>query len=212
MKKIVLVGGGGHCKSVLDALLRGKEYDDIVITDPSIEPGTRVLGCRVVGNDDLIPKLREDGFDHAFVTLGSIQDTRIRRKLAGMIEAIGFEIPIIADPSAQISSYCAIGRGTFIGKNAVINADVSVGEHCIINTGAIVEHECSIGDFCHVSVGAILCGNVSVGHDSFIGAGATVIQGKHIGNSVIVGANSTVLTDVSDAMKAAGVVKGRRDM
>ena len=34
--KIVLIGGGGHCKSVLDSILRTCNYDEIVITAPPI--------------------------------------------------------------------------------------------------------------------------------------------------------------------------------
>ena len=206
MKKIVLVGGGGHCRSVLDSLLMTKQYDEIVITDAEMQPGSKILGCRVAGTDSSLPLLRENGFEYAFISVGSIQSCELRKRLASVLSELGFRIPVITDPIACVSGYASVGQGTFVGKNAVINAGAVVGEHCIINTGSIVEHECEIGSFSHISVGSILCGGCRVGYETFIGAGSTVIQGKVLGNRVVIGVNSTVLSDVNDDRKAYGII------
>lgn len=206
-KKIVLIGGGGHCKSVIDTLLRNKEYNEIVITDFDIPTGTRIFGCEVVGNDDLLPELLQNGITDAFITVGSIKSTALRRKLYSMACEMGFNIVNVIDKSAVVSEYCKLGKGIFIGKNAVINSDAFIGDCAIINTGAIIEHECKVGDFTHVSVGAALCGNVTVGNDSMIGAGTTVIQGITIGNNTIIGAGSTVIKNVDDNSVRYGLVK-----
>ena len=42
-KKIVLIEAGGHCKSVLNTLLRNNEYDEVVITDHAVKAGTRIF-------------------------------------------------------------------------------------------------------------------------------------------------------------------------
>lgn len=205
-KKLVLIGGGGHCKSVLDTALKVREYSEIVIIDTALEKGLLILGCQVVGNDDMLPVLREQGFSYAFVTVGSIENAGIRKMLTEKAASIGFIFPVIRDPSAVVSEFAQIGKGTFIGKNAIINADVKIGNHCIINSGAIIEHECIVNDFSHVAIGATLCGNVCVGNESFIGAGCTLIQGVKIGRKVVIGAGSTVLSDVEDNKKVYGIV------
>ncbi len=205
--KIVLVGGGGHCKSVLDTLLRNSEYNEIVITDNEILKGTRIFGCEVAGKDDVLPKLIKNGFTKAFITVGSIKNTNLRRKLYDMAVKLGFEMVNITDSSAIVSDHCKLGKGIFIGKNAVINADAIIGDGAIINTGAIIEHECKIGDYSHVSVGAKLCGNVSIGNDTFIGAGSIVIQGIKIGSNTVIGAGSTVINDVEELSVKYGLVK-----
>ena len=210
MSKLVLIGGGGHCKSVLDVALRMNEFEEIVITDPDITPGSQILGCSVVGDDSYLDQLRRDGFEYAFITVGSVQINPLRERLANKATSLGFKFPIIQDPSAIVADSAIIEDGTFIGKNVVINAEANIGKHCIINTGAIIEHECSVGDFSHISVGTILCGEVSVGNSCMIGSGSTVIQCLNIGNSVVIGANSTVLTDVEDNMKCYGIVKKNR--
>lgn len=206
-KKLVLVGGGGHCKSVLDTALRTGEYSEIVITDPVLVKGTMLFGCRVVGDDKMLPALRRQGFRNAFITVGSIQNTELREFLADKAAEAGFEFPVIKDVSAIVSDYAQVGGGTFIGRNVVINADAQIGRHCILNTGCIIEHECRIEDFAHISVGAILCGSVSVHRGSFIGAGSTVIQGISVGENSVVGANSTVLGNVKDKQIVSGIIK-----
>ena len=206
MNKLVLIGGGGHCRSVLDTALRSGCFDEIVITDQTLKPGTSLFGSAVVGTDEELPRLRDSGFNLAFITVGSIQSTEVRERLTERTKQIGFIFPIIIDPSAAVSKNASIDEGTFIGKHAVVNAGVKIGKHCIINTGAIIEHDCAIGDFSHVSVGAILCGDVQVGDRTLIGAGSTVIQGVHIGNRVIVGANSTVLRNINDEQTAYGLI------
>jgi len=204
--KLVLIGGGGHCKSVLDAALKMNKFSEIVITDSNLGLGSEIRGCKVAGTDDMLPKLNSDGFRYAFVTVGSVGTNHPRKDIVNRISSLGFVFPTIIDPSAVVSDSVSIGAGTFIGKNVVVNADTKIGDHCIINTGAIIEHECKVGDFSHVSVGSILCGEVEIGKNSFIGAGSTVIQCINIGDNVTIGANSTVLTDVEGNMKYYGIV------
>lgn len=207
--RLVCVGGGGHCKSVIDSALRSGSFSDIVITDPVIDPGSNILGVPVVGNDNILPQLFADGYDNAFITVGSIESCALRIKLVKICTEIGYTFPVIADPSAQISESSFIGSGTFVGKNTVVNSDSIIRNHCIINTGAIIEHECSVGDYTHISVGSIICGNCSIGRGSFIGAGTTVIQGVNVGDNVVIGANSTLLANMENSMKAYGIIRGQ---
>lgn len=195
-KRMVLIGGGGHCMSVLDAALRMAYFDQIVITDPDISVGTQIMGCEVVGSDDILLRLYDDGIKYAFITVGSIKSTKKRRKIWENVEAIGFDYPNIIDPSAVISDSVRLGKGVFVGKNAVINAFACIEDMAIINSAAVIEHECMIKAFAHISVHAAICGNSVIGTDSFVGAGATVIQGLTIGDNVVIGAGSVVLNDV----------------
>lgn len=206
MEKLVLIGGGGHCKSVLDAALRSEMYSEIVITDPILQKGTKILGCPVAGDDSLLPELKKDGFINAFVSVGSIQNAGLRMQLVNKAGAVGFRFPVIVDPSAVVSRHAQIEEGTFVGKHVIINAAAKIGRHCILNTGCVIEHECRVDDFTHISVGAILCGNVQVGTQSFIGAGSTVIQEVKIGDGTVIGAGSTVLVCVGDNRTKYGVV------
>lgn len=194
--KLVLIGGGGHCKSVLDAVYAMGAYSEIVITDYNKPPGSLILGCQVVGTDDELSELFRKGVNHAFITVGSIRDTMIRRKAYERARKMGFTFPTVIDPTAVLAASAQIGKGVFIGKNAVVNADAVIEDMAIINTGAIIEHECHVGEFSHVAVGAVVCGRTKIENDVFVGANATVIQEVKIGMNSIIGAGSIVINDV----------------
>lgn len=203
-KKILLIGGGGHCKSILDTLYRGNHYSKIGIVDQncSLE---QIMDSHIVGTDADLPSLFMDGYKEAFISIGSVGSPKVRKKLFDSILEIGFTIPNIIDPSSIVSEHCNLGKGIFIGKRAIINAGASIANAAIINTGAIIEHDCIIDTFVHVAPGATLCGNVIVGKDTHIGAGATVIQGCKIGNNVVIGAGSVIVNSLEDSKKYYGV-------
>ena len=200
-KKILLIGGGGHCHSVLDSILAMGIYDEIGIID-NAECST--LDIPVVGTDDDVPRLKSAGWTDAFITVGSIGSTKLRRKLYGMIIKSGMNIPAIIDPSAVIARGTEISAGVYVGKRAVINTGSKIGVCAIVNTGAIVEHDCVIGDFSHISPGTTVCGQANVGRDSHVGAGTVLRQQIIIGNNVLIGAGSVVVKDIPDNVKAYG--------
>jgi UDP-perosamine 4-acetyltransferase len=205
MENIVMIGGGGHCKSVIDAALRSKRFGKIFITDVNLKPGDEIFGCEVVGTDDVLPKLFEEGTTKAFITVGFVKPSGLRSKLFYLAKDMGFSFPNIIDPSAVVSANAKLGTGIFVGKNAVINAGATVGDNVIINTGAIVEHDSVIGDFAHVAVGTKVCGECNVGANTLVGAGATILQGVKIGSDAIIGAGSVVLKDVGTQCTAVGM-------
>ncbi len=207
MRKLILVGGGGHCKSVIDTVRRLQRYDEVVIVDAAYPDCRKVLDVVAVGDDAALPELKKAGFDEAFVSVGSVKSTALRRSLYRQLKEYGFSLPAIVDPSACVSPYARLAEGVFVAKGAVVNADAKIGRMAIVNTRAVVEHDCVVGDFAHVAVGAVLCGGVSVGSDVLIGAGATVIQGIGIGDGAIVGAGSTVVRGVRAGQNVKGLVK-----
>lgn len=203
MKKLLLVGGGGHCASVADAALRTKEYDELGIVDISnVEP---LFGqIPVVGTDDDLPRLKDEGWGYAFVTVGSVGNPKTRKRIFENIEKLGFQIPNIIDPSAVVSEHSHLGKGIFIGKNATVNAGSIVGDGVILNTGSIVEHDCEIGKLAHIATGATLCGGVKVGEYTHIGAGTVIKQYLTIGERCIIGMGSTVIHDVPAGLTVVG--------
>lgn len=209
-KCVVMVGGGGHCKSVIDAVRQLDNGLEIVITDVRYPKGMMIMGCPVAGTDDMLPILYQEGVRQAFVTVGSIGDTSVRRRICEHVKKLGFELPSVVDPSALIAESARIGDGVFVGKRAVVNSESVIGEMAIINTGAIIEHECRIGKFTHVAVGATVCGGVEISDDVFVGANATIIQGMKIGRKCVIGAGSIVLSDVPENSVVKGVWNQKR--
>lgn len=203
-RRILLVGGGGHCKSVLDSLLRLNEFSDIGIIDKKENYGGNVLGVPVIGCDEDLPRLFSEGYKYAFLTLGSIGNPKTRIRIYNFLEKCGFEIPNIIDSTAVVSHNAYMGKGIFVGKKAVINAEATIHDGSIINTGAIIEHECLINKFVHIAPGAVLSGQVEVGAYSHIGANSVVKQQIKIGANSVIGMGSVVTRDVEDNMVAYG--------
>ena len=191
MEKIIILGQGGHAASLVDILERQGKYDiaGYVVNNAAEAEDKRypVIGC-----DDDLETIFRRGVTRAAVGIGYMGKSDLRERLWRKLQSIGFDLPVICDPSATVAGNADIGAGCFVGKGAVVNANASVGKMCIINSGAIVEHDCVVEDFSHVSVGTVLCGNVRVGRAAFIGANATVIQGRSIGDGCVVGAGEVV--------------------
>lgn len=203
-KKILLVGGGGHCKSVLDTLLSTNQYSEIGVVDLKESLNKKVLSASIIGTDEDLPNLYKEGYKHAFVSLGSIGNPRRRINLYHLLEDIGFIIPNIIDPTAIISNDVKLGKGIFIGKKAVINAGAFIHDGAIINTAAIIEHDCIVGEFTHVAPGTVLCGHVQIGRETHIGANSVIKQQVNIGSNTMIGIGSVVLKDIGDSREAFG--------
>lgn len=202
---ILLAGGGGHCRSVIDVL----ESANIEIA--GIVHGLEcafvpVLGYPALGRDVDLPALRLR-FSRAVITVGQIKNSSLRQNLFFKLRDLGFELPSVISPSAHVSKHTSIGDGNVVMHMALINAGSSLADNCIINTKSLIEHDCFISSHCHISIGAILCGGVTVGSGSFIGAGAVIRQNVRIGKNVIIGCGANVHSDVSDN----AVIKGKKD-
>jgi len=202
--KILLIGSGGHCKVVLDLLLRVKEYEVVGLIDVRKRLGAKVFGTSVIGRDADLPRFFRSGIKYCFISIGSVGDPGLRVKLYGLAKRIGFILPNLISPSALVSSRAILGEGNYIAPWAAINAGTQIGNACILNTGAIIEHDCKIGNFVHISSGAILSGGVSIGAYSHIGAGSVIIQNLRVAEETIIGAGSVVTKNIHKGKIAYG--------
>lgn len=204
MEKIILLGGGGHCRSIINTIQTWQLYDIVGIIDLKQNIGQYVNGIEIIDSDENLMKYKKAGINNAFISVGSIGNTSIRKRLYNLVKKLGFNDPPIIDGTAIIASDAKVLDGTFVGKGAIINSNCNIGINCIINIGCVIEHDCIIGGFSHVSSGATLCGGVKVGENTHIGANSTIIQYKNIGENVIIGAGSVVTKDIRSNVKAYG--------
>jgi sugar O-acyltransferase (sialic acid O-acetyltransferase NeuD family) len=170
--KILLIGGGGHCKSVIDIIENEDKYSIAGIIDKKELIGTKVLNYTIIGCDDDLEQLFLK-YKYAIVTIGHIKTNQLRVKLFNTLQNIGYTIPTIISPLAYVSKYAFIDKGTVIHHQALINADAKIGKNCIINSKALIEHDVVIEDNCHISTGAIINGGVVVSENTFVGSNAT---------------------------------------
>ena len=188
-KQLILLGGGGHCKSVID-VAESAGYTILGILDKPELVGTRILDFEIIGVDDDIPQYVDKA---AFViTVGQIKSPAIRQMLDGLVKQAGGKLATIVASDAYVSKYATIGEGTVVMHKAFVNAGAKIGRNCIINTMANLEHDCEVGDFCHISTGTMVNGDTKVGKNSFVGSGSVLFNGIAIKEDNIIPAGTVV--------------------
>jgi sugar O-acyltransferase (sialic acid O-acetyltransferase NeuD family) len=200
MKRLLLVGAGGHGRVVADlAELLG--WDSIAFLDDGWPERTANRAWPIIGKVADLARLGA-GYDATLVTIGV---NAARLALHRKVRELSFAIPALVHPSAVVSRHATMGRAAVVLANVAVNAFAAVGEAVILNTACTVDHDCKVGDGVHISPGAHLAGTVTVGDRSWIGIGAAIRQGITIGSDVMIGAGSVVVADVADGVVAMGV-------
>lgn len=195
---IILVGGGGHCRSCIDVIECEKRFQILGIVEKVAGVcRSNVLGYPVLGLDEDLPQLRQMA-QNALVSLGQIKTPEVRARLFRMLQDIGFKLPVIISPLAYVSKHATIGTGTIVMHGAIVNASATVGDNCIINSNALIEHEVTIENNCHISTGAMLNGGAVIASQSLVGSGVVVKENISIGRRCVVGAGATVVKDLVD--------------
>ena len=194
-KPLVLVGGGGHCKSVIEAA-ESAGYRILGVLDMPEEVGKTILSTKVIGTDDDIPTY-VDKADFV-ITVGFIKNPATRIKLYNRIKEAGGKLATVIASTAHVSKYAEIGEGTVVLHQAFVNADAKVGRNVILNNFVNIEHDAVIGDQCHISTGAMINGECKVGKNCFIGSQSVLANCITIGDDIIVGAGSFVRKSISE--------------
>lgn len=201
-KKVVVIGGGGHARAVLDILLQTKGLEIVGFTSPARDHRTEALtGVAYAGPDEVLPQVYARGIEYAFVAIG---DNQLRKSRLEHARVLGFTLINALSPHAVVSARASIGTGVAILPGAVVNAGTTIGDGSIINTNASIDHDCVIGEFVHVAPACALAGNVVVGAQAMLGIGTRVIPGISIGSGTVVGAGSVVLKDLPRLCIAIG--------
>ena len=190
-KSCVVIGGGGHARVLMDALL--------------------VLGFEIQGFTDLVPKeillygkkipylgaddqyLRSKRENIQFVNgVGSVGNPERRREIFKQFKQVGYSFASVIHPSSVIAKDVTLGEGVQVMAGSVIQTGSILGNNVIINSRASIDHDCRIEDHVHIAPGAVLSGNVTVGESAHIGTGASIVQGMQIPAGHLVRAGQTV--------------------
>ena len=200
-KPLVLVGGGGHCKSVIEAA-ESVGYCILGVLDMPEEVGKTILSTKVIGTDDDIPAYVDKA--EFVITVGFIKNPATRIKLYNKVKEAGGKLATVIASTAHVSKYAEIGEGTVVLHQAFVNADAKVGCNVILNNFVNIEHDAVIGDQCHISTGVMVNGGVIIGKSTFIGSQSVVNQSVVVGNNVVVASGSVIHKSIEDAGLYAG--------
>ena len=195
MAEFVLVGGGGHARVVLDALVRLGHH---VVGYAAPSPEDARVDVPYLGRDeDVLGLLDASGLD-AVLGLGKTRVDDGRMRLLAGYEAAGFRFPAIVAPSATVHPDVDLGAASIVLDGAVVVTGSKLGRGCIVNTNASVDHDCLLGENVHVAPGATVCGDVGIAAGCLVGAGSTLVPGIRVCAGVLIAAGATVASDITE--------------
>lgn len=196
-----MLGAGGHATAVVEVLLEDPQFDVVGCLSQTGQ-GDAVLGKPVLGCDEDLGDLYEQGVRLVFVALG---DNRRRCRATERLENLGFQTVVAVSGAATVAVGCELGAGSVVMPGGIIRAGASVGRGVIVNTAASVDHDCVIDEFAHIAPGVRLAGRVHVGREALLGIGSCVAPNVRIGDRSVIGAGSVVIRDIPAGTVAFGV-------
>jgi sugar O-acyltransferase (sialic acid O-acetyltransferase NeuD family) len=204
---LIIYGGGGHGKALIELVRAMRTFDIAGILDDGLPTGSQILGIPLLGGGEHLPALSEQGIRLAVNAVGGIGSLGVRVRVFERLAQAGFTCPAVVHPSAVIEASASLAAGVQIFAHAYVGSEARLGFGAIVNTGAIISHDCELGKFVNISPGAILAGEVSIGDGVLIGMGATINLRVHVGPGARIGNNATVKSDVPEsAIVRAGAI------
>ena len=205
MSAVVLLGGGGHCRSLIDVIEQTGIYSILGVLEKEGVSCSNLLGYPLLGSDHDLPAFIEQNCA-VVIAIGQIKTSGPREQLYHYAKEAGAEMPTVVSPRAYLSRHARIAAGTTVMHEAIVNCSAEIGENCIINTKALVEHDAKIGNHTHIATGAFVNGGVQIGQRCFIGSGAVIHNDIDIGDGCLIGAGTIVQTNLPDGT----VLKGQQ--
>lgn len=193
---VLIFGGGGHGKAVIDLLRVLPGYRPAGVIDDALAPGTSILGVPVLGASATLAEVFAGGIRAAVNAVGAVADVPFREVIFERLAKVGFTFPTLVHPTAYVEPSARLADGVQLFPHAYAGSDAEIGFGVILNIGVTVAHDCKIGRASNISPGAMLAGAVTVGARVLIGMGATVNIGVQIGDGARVGNGATVKKDV----------------
>jgi sugar O-acyltransferase (sialic acid O-acetyltransferase NeuD family) len=167
MKRLLILGAGGHGRSVAEAVNLGTEFELVGFLDDGC-PKADI--APVLGPTASLADHRAQA-DFAIVAIGN---NRVREGCFERLRAAGFELATVihprafVSPSARTEPGCAVMAGAIVGTEAILEAGA------IVNSGAIVDHHCRMEAFSHLGTNACMAGHSILGRGAWMQAGSAL--------------------------------------
>ena len=193
MKDLIILGSGGHARSVVSVANSMKKWNISAIVDLNFNGENEYINdVPVTSFNQTIDNINPSRTD-VFIAIGNNTE---RFNVFKKIKKYKFSYPNLIHPLAFLDSTSQIGNGNYIGQFSNLGACSKIGDFNIINTYSNIEHEVSIGNFNQLSPGAIICGRSTLKSKTFLGANSVIIDKLKIAEETIIGAGAVVIKDI----------------
>ena len=207
MKEIIILGAGGHTRSLIGLIESTKQYNiqliiDLIESGSSSKTDEIILGIPVVKCtlDDSI-----ENFNHEQFAAVGIGDNHKRAEAYKFLRHNNILCPALVHSRANLEIGSELGLGSQVFAFAHIGPNVFIGEAVIINTNSVIEHESTVDNYSHVCPNATIAGRVKIGELSMVGAGAVVRDTVHICSNTVLGAGAVCVQHIQSSGTYVGV-------
>jgi sugar O-acyltransferase (sialic acid O-acetyltransferase NeuD family) len=198
MKKLLIIGAGGHGKVAYDIAQLSGEWESIDFLEDQYP--SQIEDVTVI---DKVSQFRKYIDRYAFFV--AIGNNKARKSIQNEIMKSEGKITTLIHPSVIVSNNVSIGIGVLIAAGAVINPNSKIHDGVIINTSSSIDHDTTIKEYAHISPGVHMGGSVFISSGVWIGVGSTVINNVTITRNTIIGAGSVVIDNVLEEGMYVGV-------
>lgn len=174
--KLLVVGAGGHGRSVAEAAELGDGFEIIGFLDDAVPVGDLILGCPVLGPISSLV-VHRTSCDQAIVAIGN---NTVREALMRQLVDVGMLAATVVHPKAVVSPRAVLGMGSAVMAGAIIGTEAQLGKGAIVNCGAVVDHHAKVEDFGHLGVNACMAGGSVLGRGAWMQAGSALGYGVSI--------------------------------
>jgi sugar O-acyltransferase (sialic acid O-acetyltransferase NeuD family) len=208
VKDIVILGTGGNCVDILDAILACNESapSPVYRMRGFLDDDKRTWEQTLAGYPVLGPLFEAAQYSDCFFVngIGSFRNYWRKPAIIGSAKMPLERFETILHPKASVSRFAALGPGTVVLQNATINSRAKVGSHVIILPNAVISHDVTVGDYSSIASAACIAGGVRIGKACYLGANCSVANDLQLGDGSLVGMGAVVLEDVPEVTVVVG--------
>ena len=177
----LILGAGGHGRSVCDAMTASSDYV-VGYLDDALPAGTLVNGTPVLGALSLAWDLHrlfetsvESAPDQVVVAIGN---PALRQTWQQVLEQVTAPLGVVLHPRAMVSATAQLGPGSVVLAGAVVNANASLHQGVLVNSGAVVDHDAICGAYSQLGVHAAMAGGSRLGPLACLAPGEALARGQ----------------------------------
>lgn len=195
-KIICIVGTGGFARETLSCLIdgiasTGLKIEKIAVfmeTDDAYNE-TKIMGVSVIKESEFV-------VDNYNVVV-AIGDPIQRKKVVESFPITTNFITII-HPTAIISNWVKIGKGSIITAGTILTCNINIGKHAHINLQTTIGHDCNIGNYFTTAPNVNISGDCRFGDCVYFGTNSAIRQGIKICNNVVIGMGGIVVKNIEN--------------
>lgn len=201
---IVIYGGGGHGKKLVDLIRALGSYriagivDDGILAHRPDGSSHEIMGVPLLGRGEILEELHAKGVRLAANGIGGIGDPDLRLHVFQQLAGAGMACPALIHPSAVVEPSAVLSPGVQVFPLAYVGSLAALGFGVIVNNNAVISHDCQVNNYANISPGALVAGSVEIGEGALIGMGATIHLGVKIGRRARIGNGATVKAAVPE--------------